>query len=116
MFQAILAYIFIFLTIFLCSVSISFTALKSNIEGPQNSKFRILQQKRIINGLLRKYNRFSSSQDSIRRELIFNKIEHQNQIITIDSLLNEMEMNQIRLDKGEQLINKNNNILSKALK
>ena len=116
MILAILAYILIFITIFLSSVSISFTVLKANIEGPQNSKFRILQQKRIINGLLRKYNRFSTSQDSIQRELIYKKIDHQNQIITIDSLLSEMEMNQERLDRGEQLINKNNNILSKALK
>ena len=57
-------------------------------------------------------NQFSTSQNSIRRELIYKKVDHQNQIITIDSLLSVMEMNQERLDKSNQIIDKSNKIIS----
>lgn len=115
MIQAILAYILIFVTIFLSSVSISFTMLKSGIEEPRGSKYRILQQKRVVKSLLKKYNLVSSTQDSLKRELIYKKIDLQNKLITIDSLLNEMEYNKERLTQNNNLINKNSKILSKAL-
>lgn len=115
MIQAILAYILIFVTIFLSSVSISFTMLKSGIEEPRGSKYRILQQKRVVKSLLKKYNLASSTQDSLKRELIYKKIDLQNKLITIDSLLNEMEYNKERLTQNNNLINKNSKILSKAL-
>ena len=116
MIQAILAYILIFVTIFLCSVSISFTALKSKIDTPKNSKFRMLQQKRIVNALLKNYNQIAFSQDSLRRELIYKKLELQNQLLTTDSLLDEMNLNEEKLNKSNSLIIKNTKILSNALK
>lgn len=116
MIQAILAYILIFVTIFLSSISISFTILKSGVDSPKDSKFRILQQKRIVNGLLKNYNIISSTQDSFRRELLFKKSYLKDQLIITDSLLKNIELNQKRLELSNQKLNKNIKILSKALK
>ena len=52
MVKVIFSYILIFITIFLSSVSVTFTYLKANVEDPKTSKFRLLQHKRIVNGLL----------------------------------------------------------------
>ena len=116
MIQAILAYILIFLTIFLSSVSISFTILKSSIEEPIASKYRVLQQKKHIKSLLKNFNYISTTQDSINRELIYKKIDLQNELFILDSLISEMELNKERLIKNKNVINKNTKILSKALK
>ena len=116
MLQAILGYIIIFLTIFLSSISISFTILKSNIKEPNDSKYRLLQNKKSINGLLRNFNKTSKVQDSLRRELVFEKVDLEYRIALIDSLLYEMKLNKNRLKLSQDLINKNTKILSKALK
>jgi hypothetical protein len=116
MLQAILGYIIIFLTIFLSSISISFTILKSNIKEPNDSKYRLLQNKKSINGLLRNFNKTSKVQDSLRRELVFEKVDLEYRIALIDSLLYEMKLNKNRLKLSQDLINKNTKILSKELK
>ncbi|MAJ43929.1 MAG: hypothetical protein CMF96_04175 [Candidatus Marinimicrobia bacterium] len=116
MIQAILGYLLIFITIFLTSISISFTVLKSGIENPRGSKFRVLQQKKLVKSLLKNYNIISITQDSLQREIIFKKIQLESEIITLDSLLNEMDLNKNRLMKNENLLNKNLKILAKALK
>ena len=116
MVQAILAYIVIFSTLFLSSVSISFTVLKSQTKPPQTSKFRILQQKRVINGLLRNFNELSSSHKSIQRNLELKKTALEYEILTTESLLNEMELNQNRLNHHEKILNSNDNKLAKMLK
>ena len=116
MLQAILGYIIIFSTIFLSSISISFTILKSNIKEPNDSKYRLLQNKKSINGLLRNFNKTSKIQDSLRRELVFEKVDLEYRITLIDSLLYEMKLNKNRLQLSQDLINKNTKILSKELK
>ena len=116
MLQAILGYIIIFSTIFLSSISISFTILKSNIKEPNDSKYRLLQNKKSINGLLRNFNKTSKIQDSLRRELVFEKVDLEYRITLIDSLLYEMKLNKNRLQLSQDLINKNTKILSKKLK
>ena len=116
MLQAILGYIIIFSTIFLSSISISFTILKSNIKEPNDSKYRLLQNKKSINGLLRNFNKTSKIQDSLRRELVFEKVDLEYRIALIDSLLYEMKLNKNRLQLSQDLINKNTKILSKELK
>ena len=116
MLQAILGYIIIFSTIFLSSISISFTILKSNIKEPNDSKYRLLQNKKSINGLLRNFNKTSKVQDSLRRELVFEKVDLEYRIALIDSLLYEMKLNKNRLQLSQDLINKNTKILSKKLK
>jgi len=116
MVQAILAYIVIFLTLFFSSVSISFTMLKFQTKPPQTSKYRILQQKRVINGLLRNFNNISSSHKSIHRSLELKKIKLENEILITDSLLNEMELNQNRLGRHEKILYSNDNKLAKMLK
>jgi len=116
MVQAILAYILIFVTIFSCSVSVSFTVLKSGVKPPESSKFRILQQKRIVNGLLKNYTNITSTQNSLKRELLYKKNDLKNQLVITDSLLNEIELNQSRLEASNKLLNKNNKILSDVLK
>ena len=116
MLQAILGYIIIFSTIFLSSISISFTILKSNIKEPNDSKYRLLQNKKSINGLLRNFNKTSKVQDSLRRELVFEKVDLEYRITLSDSLLYEMKLNKNRLQLSQDLINKNTKILSKELK
>ena len=116
MFQAILAYILIFITIFLSSIGISFMFLSGYIKSPDTAKYRLLQNKKVVNRLLRNYNKISSVQDSLKRELIYKRINLQQEIILTDSLLEKLELNQNRLNNTEKLISKNNKRLSKSLK
>ena len=116
MLQAVLSYILIFITLFLGSIGISFTILSSYINSPETTKYRLLQQKKIVNGFLRNYNKISSTQDSLKRELIYKRINLQQEIILTDSLLEKIELNRNRLNNSEKLILKNSKKLSKTLK
>ena len=116
MVKVIFSYILIFITIFLSSVSVTFTYLKANVEDPETSKFRLLQHKRIVNGLLINYNTISSSQNLLTRELLLKKSNLINDLTITDSLIKELNLNQIRLDKYNSFILENKRKLEKALK
>ena len=116
MVKVIFSYILIFITIFLSSVCVTFTYLKANVKELETSKFRLLQHKRIMNRLLINYNIISSSQNLLTRELLLKKSNIINDLTITDSLIKELNLNQIRLDKYNSFIFENKRKLAKALK
>ena len=116
MVQVILAYLLIFTIIFLSSVSITFTVLKSQIQSPSTSKFSILKQKREINGILRHFNVVSSSHKLIQQNLELIKTELDYKILFTDSLLSEMRLIQNRLNNYEKTLKSNDKKLDDMLK
>ena len=116
MVKVIFSYILIFITIFLSSVSVTFIYLKANVEDPETSKFILLKNKRIVNGLLINYNTISSSQNSLNRELLLKKSNLIYDLTITDSLIKEINLNQIKLDKYNIFFSEINKKLIKALK